>query len=161
MFERGIGVAALKEGGVGKASTQRRALACAAFCMELLRWSSGSATCCRSQYKTEPGLLFLKTYWTSPSWVTFCTISREAKILMVGLDGAGKTRPRSSSWLAIGENVLGIPIIGFNVETFSYNNIHFTCGSARTGSARCGTTSRAPTASLSTLIADHDRVEAP
>jgi GTPase SAR1 family protein len=54
----------------------------------------------------------------------FSGFSREAKILLVGLDGAGKTTFLYK--LKLGENVLSIPTIGFNVETVSYKNVHFT-----------------------------------
>merc|ERR1712130_231325 len=49
---------------------------------------------------------------------------REMRILMVGLDAAGKTtilyKPK------LGEIVTTIPTIGFNVETVEYKNISFT-----------------------------------
>merc|ERR1711925_61057 len=48
----------------------------------------------------------------------------EAKILMVGLDAAGKTTILYK--LKLGEIVTTIPTIGFNVETVEYKNISFT-----------------------------------
>merc|ERR1712240_72470 len=49
---------------------------------------------------------------------------RDMRILMVGLDAAGKTtilyKPK------LGEIVTTIPTIGFNVETVEYKNISFT-----------------------------------
>ncbi|CAI5971608.1 unnamed protein product [Closterium sp. NIES-65] len=46
------------------------------------------------------------------------------RILMVGLDAAGKTTILYK--LKLGENVTTIPTIGFNVETVEYKNISFT-----------------------------------
>ncbi|GHJ87826.1 hypothetical protein NliqN6_4228 [Naganishia liquefaciens] len=48
---------------------------------------------------------------------------KEVRILMVGLDSAGKTTILYR--LQIGEVVSTIPTIGFNVETVSYKNINF------------------------------------
>jgi len=48
----------------------------------------------------------------------------EMRILMVGLDAAGKTTILSE--LKLGEVVTTIPTIGFNVETVEYKNISFT-----------------------------------
>ncbi|KAL7715365.1 ADP-ribosylation factor [Entamoeba marina] len=50
--------------------------------------------------------------------------TKDTRILMVGLDAAGKTAILYK--LKIGENVHTIPTIGFNVETVDYKNIHFT-----------------------------------
>jgi len=49
---------------------------------------------------------------------------KEMRILMVGLDGAGKTTILYK--LKLGEIVTTIPTIGFNVETVEYKNISFT-----------------------------------
>ena len=49
---------------------------------------------------------------------------RECRILMVGLDAAGKTTILYK--LKLGELVTTIPTIGFNVETVEYKNISFT-----------------------------------
>mmetsp|Transcript_25139 Transcript_25139/g.44045 ORF Transcript_25139/g.44045 Transcript_25139/m.44045 type:complete len:182 (+) Transcript_25139:2-547(+) len=49
---------------------------------------------------------------------------REMRILMVGLDAAGKTTILYK--LKLGEVVTTIPTIGFNVETVEYRNISFT-----------------------------------
>ncbi|CAI5464151.1 unnamed protein product [Closterium sp. Yama58-4] len=49
---------------------------------------------------------------------------RDMRILMVGLDAAGKTTILYK--LKLGENVTTIPTIGFNVETVEYKNISFT-----------------------------------
>ena len=48
----------------------------------------------------------------------------EMRILMVGLDAAGKTTILYK--LKLGEVVTTIPTIGFNVETVDYKNISFT-----------------------------------
>merc|ERR1711907_243828 len=49
---------------------------------------------------------------------------RDMRILMVGLDAAGKTTILYK--LKLGEIVTTIPTIGFNVETVEYKNINFT-----------------------------------
>nr|ANM86091.1 ADP-ribosylation factor 1 [Stygiella incarcerata] len=49
---------------------------------------------------------------------------KELRILMVGLDAAGKTTILYK--LKLGEIVTTIPTIGFNVETVEYKNINFT-----------------------------------
>jgi len=49
---------------------------------------------------------------------------KEARILMVGLDAAGKTTILYK--LKLGEVVTTIPTIGFNVETVEYKKVSFT-----------------------------------
>nr|XP_020742507.1 ADP-ribosylation factor 4-like [Odocoileus virginianus texanus] len=49
---------------------------------------------------------------------------KQMRILMVGLDAAGKTTILYK--LKLGEIVTAIPTIGFNVETVEYKNICFT-----------------------------------
>ncbi|XP_059393643.1 ADP-ribosylation factor 4-like [Carassius carassius] len=49
---------------------------------------------------------------------------KEMRLLMVGLDAAGKTTVLYK--LKLGEVVTTIPTIGFNVETVEYRNISFT-----------------------------------
>eukprot|EP01080_Neovahlkampfia_damariscottae_P010489 gene10490-3011_t len=49
---------------------------------------------------------------------------KKAKILMVGLDSAGKTSILYK--LKLDEEILCIPTIGFNVETLQYHKINFT-----------------------------------
>ncbi|KAA0707424.1 ADP-ribosylation factor 4 [Triplophysa tibetana] len=49
---------------------------------------------------------------------------KEMRLLMVGLDAAGKTTVLYK--LKLGEVVTSIPTIGFNVETVEYKNISFT-----------------------------------
>lgn len=51
-------------------------------------------------------------------------LPKEARILMVGLDAAGKTTILYK--LKLGEVVTTIPTIGFNVETVKYGSINFT-----------------------------------
>ncbi|XP_062522622.1 uncharacterized protein LOC134197338 isoform X2 [Corticium candelabrum] len=52
------------------------------------------------------------------------THKKEVRILMMGLDAAGKTTVLYK--LKLGEVVTTIPTIGFNVETVQYKNINFT-----------------------------------
>jgi len=75
--------------------------------------------------------LHLATYFLSPTMGL--SVSRllsglfgkkEMRILMVGLDAAGKTTILYK--LKLGEIVTTIPTIGFNVETVEYKNISFT-----------------------------------
>merc|ERR1711898_9609 len=54
----------------------------------------------------------------------FAGFKKEMRILMVGLDAAGKTTILYK--LKLGEVVTTIPTIGFNVETVEYKNISFT-----------------------------------
>merc|ERR1719172_24824 len=49
---------------------------------------------------------------------------KEMRIVMVGLDAAGKTTVLYK--LKLGEVVTTVPTIGFNVETVEYKNISFT-----------------------------------
>ncbi|CAK6438075.1 unnamed protein product [Pipistrellus nathusii] len=49
---------------------------------------------------------------------------KEVRILMLGLDGVGKTTMLYR--LKLGRTVATIPTIGFNVETVEYNNISLT-----------------------------------
>ena len=49
---------------------------------------------------------------------------QDMRILMVGLDAAGKTTILYK--LKLGEVVTTLPTIGFNVETVDYKNISFT-----------------------------------
>jgi len=59
----------------------------------------------------------------SAIWNRF-TSKKDMRILMVGLDAAGKTTILYK--LKLGEVVTTIPTIGFNVETVEYKNISFT-----------------------------------
>uniref|UniRef100_A0A1B6L5H4 ADP-ribosylation factor 2 n=1 Tax=Graphocephala atropunctata TaxID=36148 RepID=A0A1B6L5H4_9HEMI len=49
---------------------------------------------------------------------------KQMKLLMLGLDAAGKTTILYN--LKLGEVVTTIPTVGFNVETLDYNNVSFT-----------------------------------
>merc|ERR1712146_40532 len=49
---------------------------------------------------------------------------KDVRILMVGLDAAGKTTVLFK--LKLGEVITTIPTIGFNVETVEYKNLKFT-----------------------------------
>jgi len=49
---------------------------------------------------------------------------KELRILMLGLDAAGKTTILYK--LKLGEVVSSVPTIGFNVETLEYKKIKFT-----------------------------------
>ncbi|KAG1846808.1 ADP-ribosylation factor family-domain-containing protein [Suillus subalutaceus] len=49
---------------------------------------------------------------------------QETRLLMVGLDGAGKTTILYK--LKLGEIVTTVPTIGFNVETVAYKKLQFT-----------------------------------
>lgn len=57
-------------------------------------------------------------------WVKTLFAKKEMRILMVGLDAAGKTTILYK--LKLGEVVTTIPTIGFNVETVEYKNVSFT-----------------------------------
>ena len=61
--------------------------------------------------------IFLSKAWASLS-------KKDVRILMVGLDAAGKTTILYK--LKLGEIVNTIPTIGFNVETVDYKNLSFT-----------------------------------
>lgn len=50
--------------------------------------------------------------------------NREARILCLGLDAAGKTTILYK--LKLGETAHTVPTIGFNVETVQYRNVSFT-----------------------------------
>ncbi|KAL6959068.1 hypothetical protein U1Q18_047708, partial [Sarracenia purpurea var. burkii] len=67
--------------------------------------------------QTQMGLSFTKLF-------SRLFAKKEMRILMVGLDAAGKTTILYK--LKLGEIVTTIPTIGFNVETVEYKNISFT-----------------------------------
>ena len=49
--------------------------------------------------------------------------NKEMRILMLGLDAAGKTTILYK--LKLGQSVNTIPTVGFNVETVTYKNVKF------------------------------------
>ncbi len=49
---------------------------------------------------------------------------KETRILMLGLDAAGKTTILYK--MKLGEAISSVPTIGFNVETVKYKNLNFT-----------------------------------
>lgn len=49
--------------------------------------------------------------------------NKEMRILMLGLDAAGKTTVLYK--LKLGQSVTTIPTVGFNVETVTYKNVKF------------------------------------
>ncbi|KAG6585161.1 ADP-ribosylation factor 2, partial [Cucurbita argyrosperma subsp. sororia] len=77
----------------------------------------GDALSGNSPLRTEMGLTFAKLF-------SRLFAKKEMRILMVGLDAAGKTTILYK--LKLGEIVTTIPTIGFNVETVEYKNISFT-----------------------------------
>merc|ERR1712014_75370 len=77
----------------------------------------GTVTCHLQGPLLTMGLAFTKL------WSTLIG-TQEMRILMVGLDAAGKTTILYK--LKLGEVVTTIPTIGFNVETVEYKNIRFT-----------------------------------
>ncbi|GLE03628.1 hypothetical protein PINS_up012530 [Pythium insidiosum] len=58
----------------------------------------------------------LYSLWSGPQ-------ARESRLLILGLDAAGKTT--LLYMLTLGECPVTIPTIGFNVETFRYENLEF------------------------------------
>ncbi|GAA96052.1 uncharacterized protein L969DRAFT_103222 [Mixia osmundae IAM 14324] len=77
-------------------------------------------------------LSLIASHNNPPTWVSLHIADvlsglfgkKEMRILMVGLDAAGKTTILYK--LKLGEIVTTIPTIGFNVETVEYKNISFT-----------------------------------
>ncbi|KAL4442877.1 hypothetical protein ABPG74_010766 [Tetrahymena malaccensis] len=53
----------------------------------------------------------------------FSSTNKKLKILMLGLDGAGKTSLLYK--MKLNQNVMTVPTIGFNMETVQYKNIKF------------------------------------
>eukprot|EP01080_Neovahlkampfia_damariscottae_P004675 gene4675-8247_t len=58
------------------------------------------------------------------TWYKYWFQFPECKILMIGLDAAGKTTILYK--MALGENVTTVPTIGFNVETVTVKNVKIT-----------------------------------
>ena len=67
--------------------------------------------------RAHMGLAFGKMMYTMLGWKT------EVRVLVLGLDNAGKTTILYQ--LKLGEVVSTIPTIGFNVETVTYKNLTF------------------------------------
>ncbi|KAF9780066.1 ARF SAR [Thelephora terrestris] len=67
--------------------------------------------------------LTVSSIWNSVASLARWTKEKDVRILMLGLDSAGKTTILYR--LQIGEVVSTIPTIGFNVETVQYKNIKF------------------------------------
>ncbi len=59
----------------------------------------------------------------SSAWNRLFRLKKDVRILMVGLDAAGKTTVLYK--LKLGEVVSTIPTIGFNVEEVAYKNLNF------------------------------------
>merc|ERR1711936_298507 len=82
----------------------------------------------KNQKQTSPvnpsPLILFKMGLTISSLFNQLFGKKEMRILMVGLDAAGKTTILYK--LKLGEIVTTIPTIGFNVETVEYKNISFT-----------------------------------
>merc|ERR1712230_156152 len=76
------------------------------------------------------GVIYAEDTQTAIMGLTFSKLfdklwgKKEMRILMVGLDAAGKTTILYK--LKLGEIVTTIPTIGFNVGTVEYKNISFT-----------------------------------
>merc|ERR1712230_298567 len=60
----------------------------------------------------------------SKVWEGFLSSKKDMRMLMLGLDAAGKTTILYK--FKLGEVVTTIPTLGFNVETVEYKNISFT-----------------------------------
>jgi ADP-ribosylation factor protein 1 len=86
-------------------------------CVNGRRLTSRLLVVCRGEAGEEMGLTFTKLF-------SRLFAKKEMRILMVGLDAAGKTTILYK--LKLGEIVTTIPTIGFNVETVEYKNISFT-----------------------------------
>ena len=71
---------------------------------------------------------------------------KDVRILMVGLDAAGKTTILYK--LKLGEIVTTIPTIGFNVETVEYKNISFTVWGAQSVDSHVTPAMRPPIAAF-------------
>ncbi|BBH00421.1 ADP-ribosylation factor A1F [Prunus dulcis] len=81
------------------------------------RWSKMTVDSWAGDNLIKMGLTFTKLF-------SRLFAKKEMRILMVGLDAAGKTTILYK--LKLGEIVTTIPTIGFNVETVEYKNISFT-----------------------------------
>jgi len=84
------------------------------FCVCGLNDSTNQPTFAKKKKEKKMGSIFAKLF----------SGKKEMRILMVGLDAAGKTTILYK--LKLGEIVTTIPTIGFNVETVEYKKINFT-----------------------------------
>lgn len=50
--------------------------------------------------------------------------NKDSRVILLGLDAAGKTTILYQ--LNLGENIVTLPTVGFNVETVQYKNVNFT-----------------------------------
>ena len=62
--------------------------------------------------------------YLSKAWNTITNRKRDVRVLILGLDCAGKTACLFK--MKLGDVVATIPTIGFNCETVEYKNIVFT-----------------------------------
>lgn len=62
--------------------------------------------------------------WISNALADLLALNKEARLLMLGLDSAGKTSILFQ--MKLGESVSAPPTIGFNVERVSVENLTFT-----------------------------------
>ena len=83
------------------------------------------AACPRVDLTKVCAMLKQSTSWVGRWLRSVFTRPRTQRILMSGLDAAGKTTMLYK--LKLGVVVTTIPTIGFNVETVEYKNISFTC----------------------------------
>lgn len=60
----------------------------------------------------------------SRMFITFFNMKIDTRVVLLGLDNAGKTTLLYK--LKLGEYVTTIPTIGFNVENVEYKNLNFT-----------------------------------
>ncbi|XP_022741441.1 ADP-ribosylation factor 1-like isoform X3 [Durio zibethinus] len=83
-------------------------------------------TCFCSNFSRSGNQVFIETAMgmAISRLVRMLFAKKEMRILMVGLDAAGKTTILYK--LKLGEIVTTIPTIGFNVETVEYKNVSFT-----------------------------------
>ncbi|BHF72689.1 Arf GTPase arf1 [Sparganum proliferum] len=86
-------------------------------CLRVVCWSSTVASTSPRLTSQKMGSMFSRIFDRLFG-------KKEMRILMVGLDAAGKTTILYK--LKLGEIVTTIPTIGFNVETVEYKNVNFT-----------------------------------
>lgn len=84
------------------------------FSRKTIRMNTMTELLCLIYYRVQGGLF---------SYFRGLLGAREMRILILGLDGAGKTTILYK--LQVGEVVTTIPTIGFNVEQVTYKNLKF------------------------------------